>query len=320
MKILVTGGSGFIGTNVVQHYLDNNINVINVDMAPPRNKAHIPLWVAINLLDEENVVSVIQKLNPTHVVHLAAKTDLTGETPEDYAVNTIGTLNLVKALARISSVQKVIFASSMLVCRVGHIPVHDQEYSPTNLYGESKQRMEIMLREIKMPFDWVIIRPTSIWGPWFDTPYKDFFDKVYERQYVNIKHKACTKTYGFVLNSVYQIDCLLKKDTATSKVYYLGDHPPINISIWADEIAYKLGKPKFISVPYYIFKFAALFGDVMKALTLNFPMTSFRLKNMTTDNVVPLEYTYAIAGNPPYNRSEAIDITLKWLDFNKKEK
>lgn len=320
MKIVVTGGSGFIGTNVVQYYLDSNIDVINVDKNPPRNKAHKNVWVGINLLDQENVNEVMQKLSPTLVIHLAAKTDLKGETPEDYAINTTGTLNLAKALSHISTVKKVVFASSMLVCRVGHIPTHDQEYSPANLYGESKRQMEVMLREIKMPFDWIIIRPTSIWGPWFDTPYKDFFDKVYERKYVNIKHKACTKTYGFVLNSVYQIDCLLKRDTTTSKVYYIGDSPPINISIWADEIAQKLDNPKFISIPYYIFKFAALLGDVMKVMTINFPMTSFRLKNMTTDNVIPLNDTYAVTGDLPYNRSEAIDITLRWLNFNKKEK
>ncbi|MFT3748930.1 MAG: NAD(P)-dependent oxidoreductase [Agriterribacter sp.] len=320
MKILVTGGSGFIGTNVVQYYLDKQINVVSIDKNPPRNRNHITNWVNIDLLNEEKTIAVIERIKPTHVIHLAARTDLNGDSPEDYAINTKGTFNLVTALSKITTVQKVIFASSMLVCRVGYIPTNDEDYCPSNTYGESKKQMEILLRKAELPYEWIIIRPTSIWGPWFDTPYRDFFDKVYQRKYFNIKNKACTKTYGFVLNSAYQIDKLLNAKTPQSAMYYIGDKPPINISIWADEIAGKLGNSKFISVPYYIFKFAALFGDLLKKAGINFPMTSFRLKNMTTNNILPLDNTYAVTGQPPYNRDKAIDITLKWLNFNKKEK
>ncbi|MBS1750641.1 MAG: NAD(P)-dependent oxidoreductase [Bacteroidetes bacterium] len=320
MKILVTGGSGFIGTNVVQYYLDNQTDVVNIDIHPPRDKNHITNWINVDLLDEEKTRAAIKLIAPTHVIHLAARTDLNGNSLEDYAINTRGTINLLTSLSQLNTIQKVIFASSMLVCRVGYIPVNDEDYSPSNIYGESKKQMEILLRKYSLPFEWIIIRPTSIWGPWFDTPYRDFFDKVYQRKYFNIRDKACTKTYGFVYNSVYQIDKLLKADTPRGSMYYIGDDPPINISDWADEIAFKLGNSKFISVPYYIFKFAALFGDVLKKAGISFPMTSFRLKNMTTDNILPLENTTAVAGRLPYNRESAIEITLQWLNYNKTEK
>ncbi len=320
MKILVTGGSGFIGTNVVQYYLEKQAEIINIDIHPPRNKNHLARWVNVDLLDEEKTREVVKLFAPTHVIHLAARTDLNGKSLEDYAINIKGTLNLLKVLSQLKTIQKVIFASSMLVCRVGYIPVNDEDYSPSNIYGESKMQMELLLRKEDIPFKWLIIRPTSIWGPWFDTPYRDFFDKVYKRKYFNIKDKACTKTYGFVLNSVYQIDKLLNAETLNGSMYYIGDEPPINISAWADEISEKLGNSKFISVPYYIFKFAALFGDVLKKASINFPMTSFRLKNMTTNNIIPLEKTYTITGELPYNREKAIDITLQWLNYNKTEK
>lgn len=320
MKILITGGSGFIGTNVVQYYLDKHIDVVNIDKYPPRNNNHIANWMNLDLLDEEKTRIAVKQISPTHVIHLAARTDLNGKSPEDYAVNTTGTLNLVAALSQIDTIQKVIFASSMLVCRVGYIPANDEDYSPANIYGESKKQMELLLRKTGMPYEWIIIRPTSIWGPWFDTPYRDFFDKVYQRKYFNIREKACTKTYGFVLNSVYQIDKLLNAHTPNGAMYYIGDNPPINISDWADEIAGRLGNSKFISVPYYIFKFAALFGDILKRIGINFPMTSFRLRNMTTNNILPLDNTYVVAGQLPYSREQAIGITLQWLNYIKKEK
>ena len=42
-------------------------------------------------------------------------------------------------------------------------------------------------------------------------------------------------------------------------------------------------------------------------------MTSFRLKNMTTDNIIDLSETYNIAPNRPYSRIDGIRATLQWL-------
>jgi hypothetical protein len=100
------------------------------------------------------------------------------------------------------------------------------------------------------------------------------------------------------------------------EVFYLGDYKPTNIKDWANEISAQLNF-SILTVPYPIVKMAALFGDMLKALKLNFPMTSFRLKNMTTNNVVNLSNIEKIAPSLPYNREEGIKITLKWLKDNK---
>ncbi len=60
-------------------------------------------------------------------------------------------------------------------------------------------------------------------------------------------------------------------------------------------------------------KTAAYFGDLLKLFNITFPMTSFRLKNMTTDNIIDLSETYNIAPNPPYSRIDGIKATLQWL-------
>lgn len=54
-------------------------------------------------------------------------------------------------------------------------------------------------------------------------------------------------------------------------------------------------------------------GDLLKIIGISFPMTSFRLKNMTTDNIIDLSATYKIAPNPPFTRIEGIKETLQWL-------
>ena len=60
---------------------------------------------------------------------------------------------------------------------------------------------------------------------------------------------------------------------------------------------------------------AAFAGDMLKKVDIKFPMTSFRLKNMTTDNVVSLENTKAIVGKLKFDRIQGIEETLDWLKW-----
>ena len=50
----------------------------------------------------------------------------------------------------------------MLVCKAGHIPKSDTDYSPNTLYGESKMKGEMLVRSSNLKCDWAIIRPTSM--------------------------------------------------------------------------------------------------------------------------------------------------------------
>jgi hypothetical protein len=93
----------------------------------------------------------------------------------------------------------------------------------------------------------------------------------------------------------------------------LGDYNPTNIEEWADEIADILHY-KIIHIPYCIVSMAALVGDIISKFGISFPMTTFRLKNMTTDNIVDLSNTMRLAPDLPYSRINGIHKTLEWLD------
>lgn len=312
-RILITGGSGFIGTNLVEHFTQKGHSVLNLDQAMPLNATHSKYWKKVNLLDEAGLTKEVKDFDPVYVVHLAARTDLDGKTIEEYSVNTTGTGNLIRSLAQVKP-RHVLLTSSMLVCRPGYIPRDAFDFAPSTVYGESKMLMEKMIREQDPPFRWQIIRPTSIWGPWFGTPYKDFFVRVLAGKMFHIGGVgSATKTYGFVWNSVHQISQLLFSETVSGNMFYIGDAPPLNISQWANKITDQLGDPQPRVIPFQLIKLAAIFGDLLSGVGVRFPMTSFRLKNMTTDNILPLHDLKAITGEDPYNLTEAIDITLKWM-------
>jgi nucleoside-diphosphate-sugar epimerase len=315
-KIIVTGGSGFIGTNVVQFYLDKSFKVLSLDIAKPRNSAHEFCFMQLDICDKKLLVDCVRDYQPTHVIHLAARTDLKGAKLSEYPANIIGVENVIEAINRSGKVKKALFASSMLVCEVGYKPFDYDDYMPSTVYGESKVLTEkIVKNHALIHSEWNIIRPTSIWGPWFGEPYRNFFDILMRGRYVNLKGMSATKTFGYVGNAVHQLDQLLfsQDSTLNCKTFYIGDYPPINISEWADEILLELKMAPAIKVPYPIFKILALFGDSVGKLGVKIPMNSFRLRNMTTNNICQLDDLYQSVGVPPYSREEGIRQTLNWL-------
>lgn len=313
MKILITGASGFIGTNVLDYFKDK-ADVVNIDSKAPVNPAHQAYWKQVDITDAESTMAAFVAFCPDYIIHLAARTDLFGKSLEDYDANVTGVRNVLKAAEQCPNLKKILITSSMLVCCSGYQPKHQKDYQPTTWYGRSKVETENIVWTNPPSCDWAILRPTSMWGAWFDEPYRKFFDMVRKRMYVHIGHISCTKTYGYIENAVYQIEQLLFNPTRGegNKVFYLGDRPAIYIEEWANQIAHEVGY-KVMRVPYWMVKCAALVGDAFRKMGFLVPMSSFRLKNMSTDNVIDLDNTYEIAPNPPVDRIEGIRRTLAWL-------
>ena len=312
-KVLITGGSGFIGTNLLL-FLIEKYEILNIDIRES-NLTELQKYTSlVDITNYEKFRNVVIGFSPDYIIHLAARTDLNGKFIYDYSANTVGVSNLMKIIHELPKLKKLIVTSSMLVCHTGYYPKNQFDYAPNTLYGESKVETEKIVWDNKPQCDWAIIRPTSIWGPWFGVPYRNFFDMVISRKYFHIGRKSCTKTYGYVGNAVYQIEQILFHETLNEdqKVFYIGDNPPTNIEIWANEIAAELNF-NIKRVQFWMLKIAAYFGDLLKLFNITFPMTSFRLKNMTTDNTIDLSETYKIAPNPPCSRIDGIKATLQWL-------
>ena len=316
-KILVTGGSGFIGTNLIEHYKTIGDEVVNFDVVEPRNQDHIQQWRKVDILNSEELIRAVTEIDPDIVFHMAARTDLNGTSIDDYGVNTIGVQNLIKALRGLSGIKRVVFASSMLVCRIGYCPSGETEYCPDTVYGESKVLSEQLIRkEAANHFPWIIVRPTSIWGPWFDVPYRDFFTTIRKGFYVHPRGLRIRRSYGFVLNTVFQLDqvTMIRAKSLISKTIYLADYEPVELKSWADSIQNTLGVRPIREVPLFIFKTAAIFGDLLKYLGYQSPpMSSSRLNNMLTEMVHDLVPLKNSCHDLPYTMEIGVRITCDWL-------
>ncbi len=317
-NVLVTGGSGFIGTNLAQHFTSLGHTVFNIDLIPPKALPTPARWVAIDIRDRTALEKCILDFQPEYVVHLAARTDLEGKTIAAYDSNTVGVNNLIQIVKNVNALKRVLFASSMYVCRLGYVPKNEKDYCPDTVYGASKVVGEKAVRESAGDsFCWTIVRPTSIWGPWFGTPYKGLFEAIRRKWFVYPKGLHIRRHYGFVLNTVQQIKALAisaPDDKIHSRVFYVADYDSIDPYEWSQAIADSFGVCKPPRVPYKIMKLAAMAGDRLKMAGMrNPPLTSFRLRNMTREALFDLETTRSVCGVLPYSMEDGVRITVEWM-------
>jgi len=308
-RLLITGGSGFIGTNAVQFALDHAIPVCNLDLRPPRNRDHTPVWYAGDLLDFPALRAAVEEFHPTHVLHLAAD-------PEGGAANTHGVRNLVDALADAPGCARVVYASGMAVCRHGYHPRGRTDYCPDTRYGESKVKSEEIVRCAGSPFEWCIVRPTSIWGPWFRKPHLKLFEAIDRGAYRHPGDEEIVQALGYVGNTVWQLYGLLDAPAQDiqGEVFYLADYELLAVRQWTDWIAAALGAPRIGRMPVPLFRVAALLGDVAQALGVRSPpLTSLQLRTMLTPSSFNLSTIEAISGPLPYTARQGIRATVEWL-------
>ena len=318
-RVLITGGSGFIGTNVVEAFSRDGCVVLNVDIAPPKVPAHASKWQRLDILDGDALRSIFASFRPELVIHLAAKTVLDERANlTHFAANIQGVQNMIDAIQSAGSVERTFFASSRLVCRLGYMPKGDIDYQPSTVYGLSKVRGEQLVRAAPSGLGtWTILRPTGIWGPWFGAPYRDFFNSIRHGRYVHPARRDAHKSYGYVENTVYQLQRLAARppDDVHGRTFVVADYSPISVNSWATLIQEAFGADPIRSVPVTLLKGAALLGDAAQQLGLgHVPLTSFRLNNLISDMLFDTSSLEALVGPLPYTPSQGVERTVSWLD------
>jgi nucleoside-diphosphate-sugar epimerase len=318
VRLLVTGGSGFIGTHLVDRALELGHTVLNLDIKRPFVDAHAVYWKHADIMDKKALDVATREFEPAWVVHLAARTDCDENTTveQGYQVNTRGTRNMLTAAAACPTVERLLMTSTQYVFNKGaNVPDHDRDFHPVTVYGQSKVTAEEVTRGLDPALTWTIVRPTNVWGPWHLRQRANFFFAIQNGIYIHPSCESVKRSYGYAGNVVHQMFELLTapREPVHRRVFYLGDEP-IELLDWVNAFSLRLrGKPVRVA-PYRVIRALARIGDGISRMTKRpFLITSTRFQSMTQHYVVPMKPTFDIVGPPRFTLHQGVDATVSWL-------
>jgi len=174
MNILVTGGAGFIGSHVVDAYINDNHNVVIVDDMSRGRKEFINPRATFHQISisDPRLANIIQKESIKVISHHAAQisvSDSVKNPVKDAESNIIGTLQLLQNAVE-CGVDKFIFASTggAIYGEQDYFPAReDHPQKPTSPYGLSKLSVEGYLKFYKEQYGLksIIFRYGNVFGP-----------------------------------------------------------------------------------------------------------------------------------------------------------
>lgn len=266
-RVLVTGGSGFVGANLVTTLLERGHDVRSFDRAPSPLKKHPKLQVLEgDICNPETVAAAVEGIDT--VFHTAAIIDLRGgaEVTDDirqqsFAVNVGGTKNLVEA-GQLAGVQRFVYTASNSVVMGGRRAIRNgDETMPytthfNDLYTETKVAAEKYVLAANCATGagmlTCAIRPSGIWGDGDQTMFRRLFESVVSGQVkVLIGGENAKLDNSYVHNLIHGFilagEHLVSGGSAPGQAYFVNDGDPINMFEFARPVMQACGQhwPRF---------------------------------------------------------------------------
>lgn len=163
MNILITGGSGYLGSLLVNKFYENNHQVFNLDILKGNNQKISN--ISVDLLDYKNLQEVFLQYKFDIIIHNAAKVPISRSKKSYYENNVLGTKNLLN-LYEEHSVKKFVYISSSAVYGVPNkVPITENDIrNPVESYGLSKKIAEDECMKLIGKKNITILRPRTILG------------------------------------------------------------------------------------------------------------------------------------------------------------
>ena len=210
-KILVTGGSGFIGSNLIKYLLEKKYKVINVDKlnyssTPDKYKEFTKSknykFINVDLVNSKKIYKILKKNKPKIIFNLAAEThvDRSIDSPSSFIKN-----NVLSSLSLIENIKKCYLKNEVKKIKLIHISTDEvygnvlagasnetKAYEPNSPYAASKASVDHILRsyEVTYNFPLIIVNCCNNYGPY------QFPEKFIPTVIINMLQRKSVPIYG----------------------------------------------------------------------------------------------------------------------------
>lgn len=300
MKILVTGGAGFIGFHLIQALLSRGDQVVNIDNL---NSYYIPelkhnrlkeiakhakatnhSFIEMDIADRSAIASMFHGHQFDVVVNLAAQAGVRYSIDNPHAYvdsNLVGFVNILEG-CRHSQVKHLVYASSSSVYGMNTkqpFSTTDRVDHPISLYASTKKANELMAHAYSHLYGLPTtgLRFFTVYGPWGrpDMAYFSFTEKILAGQSINVfnngdMHRDFTYIDDIVTGLVRVIDHVPSPQHSDStavqapyKIYNIGNNQPISLRHFISAIETATGcKARLNSLPMQAGDVLRTFADV----------------------------------------------------------
>ena len=277
-KLLFTGGTGFLGGNT-KPILDNLYQVTTIGIADKDD-------LKANLAKDVPVLPCRYDV----VLHAAGKAHVYPKTVEDiqsfYDINYQGTKNLCAALGEVGTPRAFIFISTAGVYGIenGNYVTEDTPLLGEQPYQKSKIMAEEFLTKWSAKNGVVlgILRPSLMVGHNAPGNLGAMVNGIRTGKYLSINHGKARKSLLMAEDIAHLVPLVAEK----GGVYNVCDDEHPSFGQLEELIAKQLGKRKPISIPYWLAKCIAVFGDIVGNW---FPLNSQRLEKITLSDTLSNE-------------------------------
>jgi len=282
MNVVVVGGSGFIGTNLIEDLRqDERYDIVNIDKVI--SKTYPSITRIADIRDKEKLGQVLDS-NDWCVMLAAEHRDDVTPTSLYFDVNVAGNKNIIDLLEK-KKVQKIIFASTVAIYGLNK-PNPDEDFpaAPFNDYGESKWQAEELLRS------WynrdadnrslIILRPTVVFGPGNRGNVYNLLRQIASHKFLMVGKGNNEKSMAYVKNISGFIKYCMDKGMMGYHVFNYADKPDLTMNdlVRISEEALRQKLPS-IRVPYFLGYLGGLCFDALAKLTgRKYAVSSVRVK------------------------------------------
>lgn len=259
-RVLVTGGSGFVGANLVTTLLDRGYSVRSFDRAPSPLAPHSRLEVLRGDITDKAVCAravdgVDTVFHTAAIIELMGGASVTDEYRQrSFAINVGGTENLVEA-GHAAGVQRFVYTSSNSVVMGGqNIASGDETLPYTTRFNDLYTETKVVAERFVLSQNGVggmltcAIRPSGIWGRGDQTMFRRLFESVIAGHVkVLIGRKSARLDNSYVHNLIHGFmlaaQHLVPGGTAPGQAYFINDDEPINMFEFARPVVEACGQP-----------------------------------------------------------------------------
>ncbi len=304
MKVLVTGGSGFLGSHVAEQ-LTKDGHTVRALVRKSSNKKFLESLANVELAygaveEADKVEEAVKGVDA--IVH-AAGIVKAKDKDEFSRINAGGTRNLVHAAKKHApKLRRFVYVSSLEAAgpSTDGKPVHVDQEQPVTAYGRSKLEGEKIVRAAKDDLPVVILRPTGIYGP-RDVEILEVFKSVARRVLPITGDGMGQVTFTYGPDCARACIRAIEADVPSGNAYFITDGEVYVLRQAMEEVERAVGKRAFlrVGVPFGLVRAVA---------------TGVELYGKLTDKAVMLTREKASALNQPYwvASAEAAQKDLGW--------